>query len=361
MRRLKVLIIISNLKIAGAQKMVEQLALAIDKTKFEVHVVSLSSALNTVIERKLIDNQIPLVFLNKKSGVSIGAFFKLSKYIKAFKPDIIHSHIMGWFYALPVCIMKKIPILHTIHSQPKRQESNKLLRALVRKMYHSKRMIPVGISDQISEEAVQVYKLGERFIDTVYNPVDYSGFSAIVREEHEGVNFVNVARFNKIKNQIFLLKAFVKVHEEFPHYSLYFAGDGELLEEAKTIVRSLGANGYIHFLGNVDNVPMLFSKCDVFVLPSLSEGLPVSMLEAEAASLPIIASRIGGIPDIFHENGFLFEVNNENELIECLAKMNNSSFRKKFGENSKKIACQYSAEKIARKYESLYEKYRKQL
>ena len=97
--------------------------------------------------------------------------------------------------------------------------------------------------------------------------------------------------------------------------------------------------------------------CDVFVLPSLTEGLPVSMLEAEAAGLPVIASKIGGIPDIFKDNGYLINVNDEIALIESILLLTNTEIREEKSKNSKNIAKQYSADKVARRYEELYTKY----
>ena len=129
------------------------------------------------------------------------------------------------------------------------------------------------------------------------------------------------------------------------------------MEEAQHLSKALGIDNVVQFLGNVDNVPELFSICDVFVLPSLTEGLPVSLLEAEAAGLPVIASRIGGIPDIFNDNGYLIDVNDENALIESILSLTNDDIRAEKGKNSKEIAKQYSADKVARKYEELYKKY----
>ncbi len=353
------MIIVSNLKIAGAQKMVEQLALAMDRKKYELNIICLSAPCNSCIEKRIMDNDIPIIFLNKKPGFRGEMFFKIAFYVKKINPSIIHTHVTSWIYTFPIAWLKKICILHTIHSRPDRQESDILTRKLITILYHWHTIVPVAISNEIKKEAVQLYNLSNDEVEMVVNPVDYVSFSKVEKKIHEGVVYVNVARFDKVKNQLFMIKAFAKAYKKNPQIRLVLAGEGELIEEAQQLTLSLGIDSAVQFLGNVDNVPELFSLCDVFVLPSLTEGLPVSMLEAEAAGLPIIASRIGGIPDIFDNNGYLVAVNDENALIDSILKLANTEIRLEKSKNSKEIAKKYSADKVARKYEGLYQKYRR--
>ena len=346
MQKEKVMIVVSNLKIAGAQKMVEQLALAMDKNQYELNIICLSAPCNSIIEKRLIDNNISIIFLNKKPGFQYKMFSQIMFYVKKLKPSIIHTHVTSWIYTFPIAMKKNICILHTIHSRPNRQEDNTLVRKLITFLYHHHVIVPVAISNEIKKEATQLYDLSESEVEMVVNPVDYMSFSRVEKKKHD-----------KVKNQLFLIKAFAKAYEKKPQIRLILAGEGELMEEAQHLSKALGIDNVVQFLGNVDNVPELFSICDVFVLPSLTEGLPVSLLEAEAAGLPVIASRIGGIPDIFNDNGYLIDVNDENALIESILSLTNDDIRAEKSKNSKEIAKQYSADKVARKYEELYKKY----
>lgn len=357
MQKEKVMIVVSNLKIAGAQKMVEQLALAMDKNQYELNIICLSSPCNSIIEKRLLDNNISIIFLNKKPGFQYKMFSKIMFYVKKLKPSIIHTHVTSWIYTFPIAMKKNICILHTIHSRPNRQEDNTLVRKLITFLYHHHVIVPVAISNEIKKEATQLYDLSESEVEMVVNPVDYMSFSRVEKKKHEEVVYVNVARFDKVKNQLFLIKAFAKAYEKKPQIRLILAGEGELMGEAQHLSKALGIDNVVQFFGNVDNVPELFSICDVFVLPSLTEGLPVSLLEAEAAGLPVIASRIGGIPDIFNDNGYLIDVNDENALIESILSLTNDDIRAEKSKNSNEIAKQYSADKVARKYEELYKKY----
>lgn len=356
----KVLIAISDLEIAGAQKVVEQLAIQLQRNQIPVRLLILSSAKNSAIEKRLRENGVGIDFLDKPAGIHLQTFWKAAKYIRTYKPDVIHTHLNSWLYVFPVAWRKKIKILHTIHSQAAEQEHYSALRKLVTFLYHGKVMVPVAISDEIRKEATQVYGLPCEQIEMVYNPMDYRSFSEEPKQNHQGVVFVNVARFHSDKNQLFLIRAFAKAHQQNSDIRLCMAGEGELLEDAKALARELGVADAVAFPGTVENVAQLLAKCDVFVLPSLTEGLPISMLEAEAAGLPVIASRVGGIPDIFDGNGCLIEVNDEAALVDAMLRLaENAALRQEMGQKSQAIAKAYGAEVITPQYEALYRKYRK--
>lgn len=353
----KVLIVVSNLKVAGAQKMVEQLVLSINKQLFEVFLICISSPQNSVIEKKIESNNIPILYLNKRLGFHPSIIFKVWKIVSKIEPSVIHTHVSSWIYVFFIAWIKNIKILHTIHSRPNRQEVNQLQRKLVKFLYHHNVMIPVAISSEIKKESLNIYDMAEEKVEMVVNPVDYDNFSKVVPQPHDNIVYVNVARFNVVKNQSLLVKAFATAYQENRNIRLIFAGEGETFEEIKQLVNQLEMEDIITFKGNVEDVAKLFEVCDVFVLPSLSEGLPISILEAEAASLPIIASRIGGIPDIFEDNGLLFEVNDEKGLVNSILELSHQEIRQKYAEKSRRIAEKYSADKVAKRYEELYVKY----
>lgn len=358
-KREKILIVIANLKVAGAQKMVEQLSLSIDKKMYDVRVLCISCPCDSPIEERMKKEKIPVDYLNKTAGFSVRTFFKADKYIRSYKPAIIHTHLSSaWIYTVLSALRFRIPILNTIHSRPNRQEANSLLASVIRYFYKRKVVIPVAISDQIREEAINFYSLSPDSVEMVYNPVDFRHFSNTKHIEHRGINYVNVARFNPVKNQLTLIEAFVSAKTVVPDIELYIAGDGEYMEKAIKKVERHQAGSYIHILGNVDDVRCLFEIADVFILPSLSEGLPVSVLEAEAARLPIIASNVGGIPDIVNENGILISPQDVESIKNAIITLANApSVREKMGNYSLGIAQKYSSDVIAEEYMQLYKKY----
>lgn len=358
MKPMKVLIVIANFKIAGAQKMVEQLAIGLKNQPIELKVVCVSHKRGNAIEKKLEENGIDVTFLNKKRGFSLGTFFKMRKIIKTFAPSVIHTNVTtSWIYSFIPAVRYKIPILHTIHSQPKRQEANRHLYRLIKWLYKTGKAHPVAISDEIKKEAEDLYGLKKEQVELIYNPVDYYAFSNRAKTEHADTVYVNVARHEKVKNLDTLIECFCDAHKINEHISLMQAGDGELFKELKDKIEMLDASKYIHMLGNVEDIPALFDSCDVFILTSLSEGLPVSLLEAEAASLPIIASNVGGIPDIVEKNGILTDPYDKKSIVDAILKMADKSLHEEMGKISDSIAAKYKAEVIAEKYMQLYKKY----
>lgn len=356
--KIGVLIVAANLKIAGAQKMIEQLVLNLDRNEFRIRLLVLSAPMNTAIERRLEDARVDVKYLYKEKGFHPTFFRKVRKEVVLFCPDIIHTHVNSWLYVIPSVILDRKRMIHTIHSSPERQEANAILRYIITKMYKKELAIPVAISDKIRDDAVCIYGLPKNKIERIYNPVDYTSFAEKKKIVHNEFVFVNVARFNKIKNHDILIRAFSKVCNEYPAAKLVLAGEGELLQESEALASNLGIKSKVVFSGNVEDVSSLLAQCDVFVLPSKSEGMPVSLLEAEAAAMPIIASDVGGIPDVVDSNGILVKVNNLDSLVSAMEYMiENPIEREQMGIRSQEIARRYSAKTITEEYETLYRKY----
>lgn len=355
-RKLRILIVIPNLFVAGAQKMVEQLVNRLDYGRFEVRLIVLSAPVNNYLEKSVSRSGAEILYLHKKPGFHIAPLIQAWKALNAFRPDVIHSHLRGWIYLAPWILLHRVKVIHTIHSRPKGYESRALL-FLMRRFYRSK-FIPVAISDEIAKEAAIVYKLPVERIETVFNPVSFQCFSEAERIPHPDFRFVMVARFDPVKNHLFLIDVFSQVRRECKNARLLLAGEGELMEAAKVKVRELKLQEAVEFLGVVEDVPALLAGSDVFVLPSLREGLPMTVLEAEASGLPVIASDVGGIPDIVGENGYLVPVGDSEKFRGCMVRLaGNPGLCAEMGRMSKTIAKRYDIDKIADQYEELYEKY----
>jgi glycosyltransferase involved in cell wall biosynthesis len=148
------------------------------------------------------------------------------------------------------------------------------------------------------------------FIDPKFALPDADADRARIRERiglGDGPTVVFSGRFIACKGVDHLLWAWQQAAGDFPDARLLLLGDGPLLEEMKGLARGLGVGGSAEFRGHVANVAEFLRASDVFVLPSLQEGMPNSLLEAMACGLPPVATRIGGVVDIVRdgENGIL--------------------------------------------------------
>ena len=135
-------------------------------------------------------------------------------------------------------------------------------------------------------------------------------------------------------------------------------GDGPLREELQKQVEDLGISDKVYLAGEVSDVRSYLLKADIFASSSLYEGLPLSMLEAMAAGLPIVANNVGGIPDIIKDgyNGYLIPLGEKEKYIEALDEIiSNEEHRKVLADNARALSAEYDESKTVEGYEQLYQ------
>ncbi|HBO84301.1 MAG: hypothetical protein A2073_01525 [Deltaproteobacteria bacterium GWC2_42_11] len=165
-------------------------------------------------------------------------------------------------------------------------------------------------------------------------------------------------RFIPRKGINFLLRAWKEVIKDFPDARLLFLGDGPLLCDMEKMARDLDIIGSVDFRGHINNITNFLHATDIFVLPSLQEGMPNSLLEAMACGLPVVATQIGGVVDVVKdgENGVLVEPGNYHDLAKGILKLlRGKEFARRIAFNAFcSIKKFYSLDNIARKYIELY-------
>ena len=177
--------------------------------------------------------------------------------------------------------------------------------------------------------------------------------------------YLTVSRLTLQKGHTYLLDAIPIVLEKFPDDTLFlFAGEGHQQKALEKKATQLGLDEVVRFLGVRNDIPNLLSLSQVFVLPSLWEGLPLAVLEAMSVGLPVVATRVEGVDSvIIHgENGYLVLPKDIQELAAALIKIrDNAEIMLTFGERNKKIIRQvYTAEAMCTNYENLFfKKYQK--
>jgi glycosyltransferase involved in cell wall biosynthesis len=132
-----------------------------------------------------------------------------------------------------------------------------------------------------------------------------------------------VARLVPIKNHRLFLQAAKLVAEAVPEARFLVVGDGELREELEAYARDLGLDGSVLFTGWRRDLPRVYADLDVVVLTSINEGTPVSLIEAMAAGVPVVATAVGGVPDVVAggETGYLVEAGDAEGLAEAIIKL----------------------------------------
>ena len=169
-----------------------------------------------------------------------------------------------------------------------------------------------------------------------------------------------VARLDPRKGYNYLLESAAQVSKIYPRARFIFAGVGELRTELDKLVKKLGISEKVIFVGNVKSIPGFLGLLDIFVLPSLDEGFGIVILEAMTASLPVVASRVGGIPEIINDNetGFLVEPANAEALTEGIIKLiDDKDLRARMGNLAKTEVKKFNSKEMTKKIETVYDFY----
>ena len=353
---MKVIQVIPAFRLAGAEVMCENLCVALKNAGVDVIAVSLYSE-NTAITDRLDKKGVRIEYLDKKPGFDASVIIKLVHLFKKEKPDVVNTHIYASKYALPAAaiagVKKKI---HTVHSMAQKEQGS-LGKKVNTFLYRHCGVVPVALSNEVKKSIGEVYGLQESIIPVVYNGIDLS--KCIRKNDYEanGVfTIVHVGRFMKVKNHKTLIRAFARFAEKKESIRLQLLGEGELLDEMKDYAEKLKVADKVEFLGLQSNVYPYLNKADVFCLPSEYEGVPMTLIEAMGTGLPIVASNVGGIPDMLvnGENALLVEPNYVavEKAIEKL--YNDVEFRIRLGNAAALRSEEFSAKVMASSYIKIY-------
>jgi len=213
-------------------------------------------------------------------------------------------------------------------------------------------------------------ELHKNYIKNIFvlpNGIDlekFHGFSKwAVREEFkiplDEKIIIFVGGLKSIKGVAYLIEAFKTISQTFPKARLLLVGDGQERHNLEELVKKHSLQEKVHFLGQIENanIPKYMSLADIFVLPSLFEMFGVVNLEAMASGLPIVATRVYGVPEVVEDgqNGFLVDSKSPEQLAEkMLLLFENDQLREEISENNKEKAKKYSWEHIIEKLEKIY-------
>ena len=350
----KVLLVVPTLLQGGGQKFVLDLAKGLDKNEFPVRVLVYFKQRHRAFADFARDNNIETVYLNKKKGFDLSFFKQLKKAVKEFEPDVIHTHLNSMLYLLPFYRRSQIK-LHTVHTLAQKEHYG--LQKLVNFVaFHLLGVVPVGISDTVADTIAQTHHLKRDTIPVVYNGVDCKRY-AIPKVETDTFNFVTVGTIYEVKNFPFLVNCFAQLHKQHPETRLTIVGNGAQRGMLTQQIEQLGLEDAITITGTVGNVEDYLAAADVYVASSLFEGLPLSILEAMAAGLPIISTNVGGVPDVVRngENGLLIPSGDYEAYIAALTELTeNGEKRAVLATRSKELSKNYDEELTIHGYESLY-------
>jgi glycosyltransferase involved in cell wall biosynthesis len=359
----RVLHVLNTLQTGGAEHLVLNLARAIDRKRFALAAVSLAG--DGEIGEELRKLGVSTFVLERRQGLDASLVPKLVSLIRRERAEVVHTHnVAPWLYAGIAGRLAGAAVCHTEHSGLFREQ--RALRRAERALgLISKAVICDG--DDVRRQLVDEQGLSPRNVVTILNGVDTSLYGRQCDVEAQrralgippGVPVVGtVARLQPVKDQASLLAAFARVAAELPNAKLVLVGDGPVRAALESQSASPALAGRVIFLGRRSDIPDILPTFDVFALPSLSEGLPLTLLEAMAAGLPCVATAVGAMPEaiVAERTGLLVPVGDVAALADTLLRLlRDPNLRREMGQAGQKRARElFDLKVMTRRYEDLY-------
>ena len=348
--KIKAAMVLPSFAIGGAQRMVCELIRSMDLDRFLIKVICFAGyAENSFLEKKVEAAGVEVSYGVGGGGIH-GACF-VAKELSSFKPDLVHAHLGGAQLSMPWCITKRIPLVVTLHTTMPLALHPAVERAarLLRKDEHA--FFFVAVSEETQKQAEEYFGSGALDVRMIPNGVVLSDFQR--RLEAEYPVFINVGTQNENKNQEMIIDAFSKVKDKVPGSRLILIGDGPLHDE---LIERASRCGSVKLVGTTDDVPFWLSHANVYVQSSYREAMPMSIIEAMASAMPVISTDVGGIRSLVEEggNGFVVPAGSVDELYDAMLKLADRRVRESMGDVSGQESVKFSANVMARSYESVY-------
>lgn len=353
---MKIVQIMPEFGLAGAETMCENLIYELIKIGHSVTVVSMYDY-NSAITERLKKSGVDVQYLGKKPGFDFSMYKKMKRLFENIDADVVHTHRYCAQYAIPAAMIAGVKRrVHTVHNVAEK-ENGKLAREINKFFFRYCNLIPVALSGRIRDSIVKEYSISKNKIPIIYNGIDLS--KCIPKTDysvHGNFKILHIGRFSRQKNHIGLIKAFNMFHKKCPDSELWLIGDGEKKSEIESYVNNkLGAS--VKFFGLQSDVYGYLHDADVFTLTSNYEGIPMTLVEAMGTGLPIVATNVGGVPDMLTNGINALLVKNDIEAIASAFAVYymDEDFRERHGIMARERSTDFSAKMMAYKYLEIYD------
>ena len=278
------------------------------------------------------------------------AFWKIYKIICKEKPDIVHTHtakagtlgrLAGILYNLTHCSCHKVKLVHTFHGHVLHSYFGKTKTWFfiwVEKILALFTDRIIAVSESLKKELIERFNIasGSKFLVVELGFELDKLLELVPRQDSACINIGIVGRLVAVKNHKMFFRIASRIKRQRAGEKVRFTiiGEGGLRQELEDYAGELGIKDIVEFKGWVKDLREIYRDLDIVVLTSLNEGTPVSIIEAMAASRPIVATNVGGVPDIVKdgENGYLVVSNDDERFTERLLDLiKDADKRKRFG------------------------------
>lgn len=357
---MRIVELVNNLQFGGVERQVVDIAEAFQSRGHDVRVICLRGS--GPLEERLLQRGMEVLPLLKKEGPDIGVFLRLAEYLRRNKIDVVHSHNpLVHHYAVVASRLAGTPVVvNTIHginniaSPPGFAE--RLYALMVRWSDAAVAVCPMATRTFLAGGVIPADKLL-----TINNGIPQEEYLRLAPPSPgaQGLVFGIVGRLVPIKDHASLLNAFKILLGSHPSSKLRILGDGPLRGSLEKQAADLGIQHAVNFVGYSADVPGFLTAVDVAVLTSVSEGLPLSVLEAMAAARPVVGTSVGGMADLIEEGetGWLCPPSDPVRLASALriAAESGSDRLVAMGSKARGLVEQhYSLERMIVEYEAMF-------
>jgi sugar transferase (PEP-CTERM/EpsH1 system associated) len=361
---IRILHVLLSLEPGGLENGVVNVVNRLDPTRFESSVCCLKRA--GEFARRIEDPRVVVHEMDWRGGNDPRLALRLATLLRRTRPHVVHTrNAEPFFYGFAGAKLARVPAL--VHSEHGRAFDDRPSRFVVQRWMSRHTDAIFAVSGQLKADLVRHVGLPDAAIEVLHNGVDLSRFDAPERSRAalrrgwgvpDGTLVVgSVGRLAAVKNYGLLVRA---VASSGLDVHLVLAGEGPERATLTALAESLGIAARVHLLGHCNDVDQVLGALDVFVLPSFSEGMSNTLLEAMAAGLPPIASAVGGNGEIVRNgvDGRLFASDDEAGLAACLVALcRDDAQRSRLAAAAReRVYAAFDIRRMIERYEQLYER-----
>jgi len=350
-RQIPVLFVLPTLGTGGSERVVFNLCLHLGPQYLPI----VAAFRDGPLRKDMSDAGIQVHVLNRRGGIDFMLIVKLVRLIRIHQIKILNCHhFVSLFYAFWAACLTGIPIIYTEHSKWEMEALTPFWNWWFRFTYaHIK----------------EIYNVEEKRLALVLNGIDVNlfkkGREKTVSRKSLGLRpqdivIGTVGNLRKEKNQELLIRALAIMKDMGRSFKALFVGDGPCRSDLEMLAAELKVDEEIIFLGTRRDVPHLYWLLDIYCLTSRFEGLPLTLLEAMAAEVPVIGTDVIGIREVIsnNENGVLVPDNDPEELAKAILMLAESvTLRNTLAEHGRRLVCdQYNLTKFVRNYQRLFQR-----
>lgn len=355
--RVRVIHLVSTLNIGGLEKVVYDLVRYADRDRFDIRILCLGEI--GAMEGSFRELDIPVESLGVLGQGTWRASWALRRRLRELRPDVLHTHnpaphLIGSIAAR----LARVPVvLHTKHGRNYPHDKKKVFQNRFASWLSD---VIVPVSGDAADVARVIEKVPAGKVHLIRNGIDLASFPEVERPPIGRIRrAIHVARLiYPTKDQKTLMRAVRLVADREPTFVLDVVGDGPHRADIELLCDELQLREHVRFLGYRRDVHELLGEAEFFVLSSVKEGLSLTLLEAMATGLPIVATRVGGNGEVVAEGetGFLVPAEDPEAMAAAiLAMLDDSGRARAMGRRGRRrVEEHFDLQKVVREYEGLY-------